>query len=199
MVTPELRNVEPLQPKAALMRRVLVIGSGGAGKSTLARRLGDRLGLPVIHLDALYWNAGWVATPPGEWARAVADVTERDAWVMDGNYGGTLEVRLAACDTVVFLDLPRLVCLWRVVRRWVRYRGRARPDMAAGCEEQIDAEFLWWIWTYPDRRRPGILARLGALTGGQRVVVLRSRREIEAFLAAAEDVQGRAPHDGTPR
>jgi adenylate kinase family enzyme len=197
MVTPERRNVEPLRSEVALMRRVLVIGSGGAGKSTLATRLGGRLGLPVIHLDALYWNAGWVATPPEDWARAVADVIARDEWVVDGNYGGTLDARLAACDTVVFLDLPRLVCLWRVVRRWIRYRGHTRPDMAAGCDEQIDAEFLRWIWTYPARRRPGILARLATLTGGQRVVVLRSRREVEAFLAAAEDVQSRARHDGT--
>ena len=198
MLTPERRNVEPPQRKAAVMRRVLVIGSGGAGKSTFAARLGARLGLPVIHLDALYWKAGWVDTPPDDWARVVADAVERDAWVMDGNYGGTLDVRLAACDTVVFLDLPRLVCLWRVLRRWLRYRGRTRPDMAAGCDEQFDAEFLWWIWTYPSRRRPGIFARLAALTGGQRVVVLRSQRETEAFLATAEDVQSRARHDGIP-
>lgn len=181
-----------------MMRRVLVIGSGGAGKSTLAARLGALSGLPVVHLDALYWNAGWVATPPDEWARVVARLIEGDAWVMDGNYGGTLDLRLAACDTVVFLDLPRLVCLWRVVRRWLRYRGRTRPDMASGCAEQIDAEFLRWIWTYPTQRRPGILARLATLTGGQRVVVLRSQREVEAFLAAAGDVQSRAWHDGAP-
>ena len=167
------------------MRRVLVIGSGGAGKSTLAARIGERLGLPVIHLDALYWRPGWVPTPPDEWARVVGELVARDAWVMDGNYGGTLDQRLAACDTVVFLDLPRWLCAWRVVRRAMRYRGRSRPDMAPGCPEQVTREFLGWIWRYPSRRRPEILRRLGALGAGQQGVVLRSRAEAERWV---EDV-----------
>ena len=85
------------------MRRVLIVGSGGAGKSTVAVLLGARLQLPVIHLDAHYWHPGWVATPRDEWHAQVAELVERDAWVMDGNYGGTMEQRLAACDTVVLL------------------------------------------------------------------------------------------------
>lgn len=171
------------------MLRVLVIGSGGAGKSTFARRLGARTGLPVIHLDARYWRAGWEPTPPDEWQDVVRALVARDAWVMDGNYGGTLDVRLVACDTVIFLDLPRVVCLWRVVRRWARHRGDTRPDMAPGCNEQLSLEFLRWIWGYPTRQRPGILRRLSTLSAAQRVVVLRSTADVERFLAAAEDVQ----------
>ena len=91
------------------MRRVLVIGSGGAGKSTFAARLAARTGLPLIHLDACFWRSGWDPTPPDEWARRVADLMSRQEWVMDGNYGGTLDARLAACDTVIFLDVPRHV------------------------------------------------------------------------------------------
>ena len=163
------------------MRRVLVIGSGGAGKSTLAARIGERTGLPVVHLDALYWHAGWRPTPPDEWAARVDALVAREAWVIDGNYSRTLDARLAACDTVVFLDLPRLVCAARVVRRWIRYRGRARPDMAPGCDERLTAEFLRWIWDYPRLRRPGILRRLAA--PGRRAVVLRSRRDVERFVA----------------
>ena len=164
------------------MRRVLVIGSGGAGKSTLAARIAERTGLPVVHLDALYWRPGWVPTPPDEWAARVAALCARDAWVMDGNYGGTLDMRLAACDTVIFLDLPRAVCVARVVRRWLRYRGRRRPDMAAGCDEQVTVEFLRWIWDYPRSRRPGVLQRLAA--SGRDVVVLRSARAASRFVAA---------------
>src|SRR6201995_1710403 len=115
------------------MRRVLVIGSGGAGKSTFARRLGARLGLPGKHLDASYWKPGWVETPKEEWRRSVERLVEGDSWVIDGNYSGTLEVRLAACDTVVFLDLPRRVCIWRVLKRVLTYRDGSRPDMAEGC------------------------------------------------------------------
>jgi adenylate kinase family enzyme len=167
------------------MQRVLVIGSGGAGKSTFATRLGERTGLPVIHLDALFWRAGWRETPRDEWARVVSGLLERDAWVMDGNYGGTLDARFTACDTVIFLDLPRRVCLWRVVRRWWRHRGRTRPDMADGCDERLTLEFVQWVWQYPATRRPGILARLATLGRGQRAVVLRSAAEVEDFLRAA--------------
>ena len=166
------------------MQRVLVIGSGGAGKSTVAARLGALTGLPVHHLDTLYWQPGWVLTPAPEWARRVAELTAGPAWIMDGNYGGTLEQRLAACDTVLFLDLPRLVCVARVLRRWLRYRGRSRPDMTAGCPERITGEFLRWVWRYPVERRPGVLRRLAAAqAGGVRVVHLRSTREVERFLS----------------
>ncbi len=161
----------------APVRRVLVIGSGGAGKSTVAARIAERMGLPLVHLDACYWRAGWVETPADEWAAAVARLAAGEAWVMDGNYGGTLDLRLAACDTVIFLDLPRLVCLASVVRRWWRFRGRTRPDLTPGCPEQLTWEFVWWIWTYPRRRRPGILARLRALDASKRVLIVRTRRE----------------------
>jgi adenylate kinase family enzyme len=163
------------------MRRVLVVGSGGAGQSTLAARVGERTGLPVVHRDALYWHPGWTPTAPEAWRAAVAALVAADAWVMDGNYGGTLDIRLRACDTVVFLDLPRLVCLARVIGRWARYRGRSRPDMAPGCPERLTWEFLRWVWEYPSRRRPALLQRLAACD--REVVVLRSRRAVARFVA----------------
>jgi adenylate kinase family enzyme len=165
------------------VRRVLVIGSGGAGKSTFAAALGARLRLPVVHLDAHYWHPGWVATPEAEWRDRVDRLTAGEAWVMDGNYGGTLDQRLAACDAVVFLDLPRRLCLARVLRRWARYAGRSRPDMAPGCPERLRWEFLRWIWDYPRSRRPAILRRLAALPPDRRVVVLRSPAAVADFLA----------------
>ncbi|HWS54114.1 MAG TPA: DNA topology modulation protein [Pyrinomonadaceae bacterium] len=167
------------------MRRILVIGSGGAGKSTFARRLGAALGLEVIHLDALYWRAGWVETPKDEWRERVEGLVRREAWVMDGNYGGTLELRLAACDTVVFLDLPRVVCVWGVLRRALRHRGESRPDMARGCPERVTPAFLRWVWGYPSRSRPKVLRLLAEHAAGRRVVRLRSRAEAEEFLAEA--------------
>ena len=159
-----------------------MIGSGGAGKSTLAAEIGAALGLPVLHLDALYWRAGWVPTPEPEWRAQVERLVAEEAWVMDGNYGGTLEPRLAACDAVVFLDLPRWLCLARVLRRRLRHAGRTRPDMAPGCPEQLSWEFVRWIWTYPRRRRAGILERLREVAGEKRVEILRSRADVERFL-----------------
>lgn len=176
------------------MRRILVIGSSGAGKSVFAARLAERVGLPLIHLDAIYWKPGWVQTPRDEWTRIVDGLLARDAWVMDGNYAGTLDRRLAACDTAVFLDLPRAVCLRRAVRRRIVFHGRARPDMSPGCDERLTWSFIRWIWEYPRDRRPGVLARLAALRPGQRAVILRSDAEIERFLASvhpATDDDGR--------
>jgi adenylate kinase family enzyme len=163
------------------MQHVLVIGSGGSGKTTVARKLADILRLPLIHLDSHYWRPGWQAMPAEEWQNVVAKLVAQPRWVMDGNYGGTLETRLEACDAVIFLDLPRLVCLWRILKRRFRYRGRTRPEIAPGCPETLNWEFIEWVWTYPKRRRAGILERLRNLTG-RRVVVLSSQREVDQFL-----------------
>lgn len=167
------------------MQRVLVIGSGGAGKSTFAKRLGECTGLPVIHLDALFWQPGWVETDRGEWAARVDELLRLDRWIMDGNYSGTLDRRLLAADTVIFLDLPRALCLWRVVVRRIRFRGRSRPDMRENCPERLSWEFLRWIWTYPHARRPRILERLNGIGDGRRVYRLISRAQVEKFLRDA--------------
>ena len=165
------------------MQRILVIGSGGSGKTTVARQIARRLELPIVHLDALYWQPGWRATEKPAWEAIVRELIAAPRWVMDGNYGGTLDLRLARCDTVVFLDLPRVVCLWRVVKRWLTFRGRTRPDMTQDCPERIDWEFIRWIWTYPARRRAAILRRLAAIRSDQRAIVLSSDAEIRRFVA----------------
>ena len=165
-----------------LVEKVLVIGSGGAGKSAVARKLAAAKGLPLVHLDRLYWHPGWVATPADEWRRVIENVVAGKRWVIDGNYGGTMALRLAAADTVVFLDVPRIRCLARAVKRSLLHRGRARDDMAPGCPERVTWEFARWIWTYPAVRRPGVLTMLKdfELRGG-RAIVLRSANEVRAF------------------
>ena len=179
------------------MKRILLIGAGGAGKSTLARRLAARTGLPEQRIQVHERQAGWRETPKAAWRQTVATLVQREAWIMDGNFGGTLDLRLAACDTVLFLDLPPLVCAWRILRRRLQYRGAARPDMAPGCPEHLDLCFLAWILGYRWRHRPGILRRLAvAAAGGRRVEVLASAREVEAFLAnvpATAPVQPQSP------
>jgi len=163
------------------VKRVLVIGCGGSGKSTLARHLGGLLGISVIHLDSLFWRPGWVETPREEWRALVHDLVRRDSWIMDGNYSNTLDIRLPAADTVVFLDFPRLLCLWRVVKRRWQYAGRPRPDMAPGCPERLSWQFIRWIWSYPTRR-PAILRMLQEYTQGSQVFRLRSPAEVERFV-----------------
>ena len=164
------------------MHRILVIGSGGSGKTTLARALAARTGLPVIHLDQLFWHPGWIATPNDEWDRRVGELVARDAWIMDGNYGRTLPMRLAAADTVVFLDMSRLVCTWRILKRRLLHIGRGRPDVAPGCPEQLSWEFIQWVWTYPSRRRAGILRSLEAVRREKQVLILKNTSEVIDFL-----------------
>jgi adenylate kinase family enzyme len=165
------------------MRRCLVLGSGGAGKTTFSVALAGATGLPVVHLDRHFWQPGWRPLPPEAWEARVQELVRRPAWIMDGNYGGTLEIRLAAADTVILLDTPRLQCLAGVVRRRWAWGGRSRPSLPEGCPERITLGFLHWIWTYPSRRRPALLARFEELGGDTAVHVFRGRREQETFLA----------------
>jgi adenylate kinase family enzyme len=165
------------------MKRVMIVGSGGAGKSTLARQLGEVSGMEVIHLDSLFWHESWTPTPAEEWADIVAELVRRDSWIIDGNYGGTREMRLAACDTIIWMDTPRLVCIYRALKRVITYRNRSRPDIAAGCNERLDREFLEWIWNYP-RRVPGMKAQF-ARYPEKRLIVIRSKKDVERLLQAA--------------
>ena len=167
------------------MDRVMVIGSGGAGKTTVARRIAAATGLPLVHLDRLFWQPGWVRTPTDEWQRIVEKLVAGDRWVIDGNYGGTMALRLAFADTVVFLDVPRLRCVTRIVKRALVNRRRTHDDMTPGCPERVTWEFLRWVWDYPTLHRPGILSRLKAFESeGGRVVILRSDRETRELLSA---------------
>jgi adenylate kinase family enzyme len=169
------------------MKKVLVIGSGGAGKSTLARHLGTLLNLEVIHLDALYWKPGWIETSRAEWRKVTEALLRPDAWIIDGNYANTLDLRLAACDTVIFLDIARPICLWRVLKRAIIYRDRTRPDMAEGCRERLDLGFIRWVWGYKRKTRPRIIEILRKDAQSQKVIWLRSQAEVERFLASAKD------------
>ena len=167
-----------------MMQRVLVIGSGGSGKSTLAKRLGNVLGLPVIHLDSLYWSPGWIEPDKLQWAETVRKAISQRAWILDGNYSGTLAERIEACDTVGFLDVSRFVCLWRVIGRIAAHRGKTRPDMPEGCPERLDMAFLLWIWNYPNRTRRKVLAVLQAYRTTKKVIHLRTRTDVERFVNA---------------
>ena len=163
------------------MQRVLIIGSGGAGKSTLAKVLAERTGLPLFHLDRIYWRPSWIDTPREEWHAMLRSILAGERWIMDGNYRGTLELRIPYADTIVFLAFPRWLCIWRVLKRYVMHRNRTREDMGAGCPERLNWEFLVFLWRYPADGIPKVLDLLAAHPH-KKVHILRSPRDIAGFL-----------------
>ena len=137
----------------------------------------------MIHLDRLFWKPGWVETPREEWRATNEALVAEEEWILDGNYGSTMDIRLAAADTVILLDLPRALCLWRILRRRLTRAGRTRPDLPDGCRERVNLGFLQWVWAIYRKRRPGILAALDEVRArGDRAIVLRTRAEVDAFL-----------------
>ncbi len=127
------------------MRRVMIIGPCGSGKSTLAREIAPKLGLPLVHMDQLGWQAGWVETEKAELNARLAEAVAEDAWLIEGNYGSTLLPRFERADTIIYLDFPIRLCLWRLVRRIRSNRGQSRPDMPEGCPERFDLAFFWYV------------------------------------------------------
>lgn len=164
------------------MRRVLVIGSPGAGKSTLSHALARRAGLPLHHLDRMFWLPGWVERDRDEGRAELANVLAQDCWIIDGNYGSTLPLRIACADTVVWLDYPTALCLGRALRRWWMYRGTSRPDMTEGCPERLDGEFLLYILNFRRAWRDRNATALAGFDGT--IMRLRTPAETAAWLTA---------------
>lgn len=167
------------------MRRISIIGCSGSGKSRLAVELGPLLRIPVIHLDAVHWRPGWERPTSEEWRLRHGELLRPEAWILDGNFAGTMEERIAASDTVILLARSRAACLFRVFKRSLKRWGGRRPDLAPGCPERLPTiDFLRWIWSYDRIHLPRILRRLEQVRGEQKVVILRSDAEVRDFLAS---------------
>ncbi len=168
------------------MKRVLIIGSPGAGKSTLAKRLHNKTGLKLLHLDMFYHLPNWNEPSKENWLKTVIKLVQSERWIMDGNYGGTMDLRLGRCDTVVWLDYPRLICTWRVLKRTFLYRDKTRSDMADSCKERFDWEFLKYVWNFPRDKNRNIDLRLKS-HDHVKVYRLKSNREVRDFLEDIND------------
>jgi adenylate kinase family enzyme len=167
----------------------MIVGGSGSGKSTLARSLGAHTGLPVHHMDHIHWQPGWVQRDR-EARRAMALAVEaQERWIFEGGFSSTYENRASRADTIIWLDLPVMLRLWRVTRRLVRYWGQARPDMAEGCVEGIHGEtlsFYVWIWQTRSTGRIRIEKLIRDHGAGMRVLHLTRRAEVAAFLSDLE-------------
>ena len=163
------------------MERIVIIGCGGAGKSTLARKLGDKVNIPVVHLDKLFWKSGWVESSKEEIDRKILTEMEKPKWIIDGNYNRTMPMRLKCCDTVIYLDFNRFTCLFGVLKRVINNYGTVRPDMGEGCPERFDWEFLKWIWGFNKKHRNKIYALLSEAEDIT-VHIFKNRRQVNQFL-----------------
>lgn len=161
------------------MERVVIVGPGGSGKSVLARRLGRAWGLPVRHLDAVFWGPGWQPTPPEVWQGVVEGLASGERWIIEGGYAEVLDVVLPRTQLAVVLDLPRRVTIRRIVLRPLRWRNRGKADLPRGMHHVVDRENLGWAWHWPDRDRARVLAALDGFPG--QTVVLRSPADVRRW------------------
>ncbi|APC46848.1 topology modulation protein [Virgibacillus halodenitrificans] len=129
-----------------------------------------------------FWKPNWVGVPKDEQRKIKNELVKKEDWIIDENYGVTMEIRLNAADTIIFLDIQRTTCLYRAFTRMLKYRNRTRPDMGVGCEERFDPDFLRWIWNYPKTIRPEILKRLEQLPKEKQVIILKPPKDVEQFI-----------------
>lgn len=150
------------------MKRVLILGRGASGKTTLAARLGEITGLPVIELDNLFWKPGLLPTPREQWVELQQRLVDEDRWIIDGDLGpyDAVEARLRAADTIVLLDFSLVRCAWRAVRR-----SRERAD------------FWVWLWRYRRKSRPILIEAINKLAAQAELLVLRNPKALKQFLA----------------
>ncbi len=162
----------------------MVIGCCGAGKSTLARKIREKTNIPIYHLDQFYWKPDWVETPKEIWEPMVQELSSKEEWIIDGNYGSTMDFRIQRADTIIYLDFSTLECLWRITKRIWKYRGQVRPDMTNDCRERFDLEFYHYVATFNLMRRKSILNKLKNLDQSKKVHIFKSDYETEAYLAS---------------
>ena len=164
------------------MKKIILIGSGGSGKSTLARQISDKLAINVFHLDSLLWKPHWEMTDRAYQIDVQNKLFDHPSWIIDGNYGGTLDMRINEADTIIFLDRNRFLCIYRAIKRYRTYKGKTRPDMQKDCPEKLDLPFLKWIWHYPKKQRIEILKKLQPISDTKKVIILKNNKQIQQFL-----------------
>ena len=167
--------------KAFPYKRVAVIGCPGGGKSTFSRALRDRVGLPLYHLDAIYWRDDRTHLSREEFYPLMQEIIAREEWIMDGNFNRTMPERIKRCDTIIYLDFSRVVCLMGVVKRVITTYGTVRPDMGEGCPERIDFEFMKWVWNFNKNKRESYYKMLNEVEGIE-TIVLKNRCAVKLFL-----------------
>lgn len=168
------------------VKRIMIIGNSGSGKSTLAIKLAKSTGIPLYHLDQLFWLPGWKRRSKNEWKEILESLVQKDSWIIDGNHNSTLEIRFQKADTIIFLDVPKWKCLLNVVKRKIVYFRKQRPDIMEGEKEKLSWELISWIIRYP---RDSNLRSVKELSKAKNVFILKSHKEIELWLKKSNQTQ----------
>ena len=168
------------------MERILIIGCPGAGKTTLARQLGEKLNLPVVHLDRIFWAPGnWEHLEQKDFDKVLLTELEKSKWIIEGNYDRTLPLRLQYCDAVIWLDFSRWACMGGWFKRMITNWGKVRPDMAPGCVERYEQEFAEFIWNFRKDNQEKYYRLLNEVKNVE-TIVLKNRRMVKQFLKTME-------------
>jgi adenylate kinase family enzyme len=164
----------------------MILGCCGSGKTTLANELNRYLNLELIHLDKFYWKPCWIESGYEEWKNAVREFADKDSWIMDGNYSGTIDLRIKRADTIIYLDASTIKCLTRIFNRIIKNYGRVRPEMPDGCFERFDWGFIKFVSSFNRKKREFILKKLSSIESGKNVFIIRKRTD---YLKLIEKVK----------
>lgn len=165
------------------MERIVIIGCPGCGKSTLSRTLGEKLDLTVVHLDRLWWTKDQRHISREEFDARLENALKLDRWIIDGNYSRTMDIRLQYCDTIIWLDFSRWVCLWGIFKR---YALKKRESVSDGNPDRLDWEFIRYIWSFNKNNRVLNATRI-AKSKHARAIILKNRKEVKKFLETLQD------------
>ena len=165
------------------MKRIMIIGGSGAGKSTLAREIHQKTGLKLIHLDQYHWKPNWTEPSKADWEAEVAKLSAGEEWIMDGNFGSSMDIRIERADTIIFMHYPTTTCLYRVIKRTLKYWGKVRPDMTDGCTERFDLDFLHYVATFNLTRAAKLQSKLDKLQDIKQVLILKNDADTTQLLA----------------
>ena len=179
------------------MQRVMIVGQPGSGKSTLARKLGQRTGLPVVHIDTIHWQPGWIERSRDEKTRLCLDVEARDCWIFEGGHSATWDNRMARADLLIWIDRSAPLRFLRVLLRTLLQHGKSRPDLPENCPELLAnlPEFFKFMWRTNQSARAKMQQLVATAPSACRVVHLRSNRDTRIFLAGIGNSAGQGPRD----
>ena len=167
------------------MDKIVIIGSSGAGKTTLAKKLGSRLGLSVYHLDRFFWRPDWKKKPDDTRIDILQNLVGRKRWIIEGSYLNSSELHLIEADTIIFLDIPPFVCFWRRIKRHREYQGHPGRDLPLGSKDKLTLPVLFHILFFPFQARKKLEFKLSKYPS-KKVIRLYSAKDIERFLENPE-------------